>query len=388
MTSTSEPALVAGKGDVATAAGAPSVLLSVREMSKAYGARVAVDSLSFEVHDGEFFTLLGPSGCGKSTTLMALAGFERIDGGTVVLGDRDITNERPERRDMGVVFQNYALFPHMTVLANVGFPLRMRGIVGAEGAKRAREALELVELEADRYDLRPGQLSGGQQQRVALARAMVFQPSVLLMDEPLSALDRRLRQNLQIQLRHLQARLNTTVIYVTHDQEEALTLSDRIAVMREGRFDQVARPRQIYGEPATAFVAGFIGNSNSASVRVDRRGPAIVEVRAAAGEGPLLRIPSARTMTGEDGGLLFVRPERIAVSDLAADETHDRCEAIVTDVAFLGDHVRLEVRLDLGDTWTVPVPIGESAGILDRARVGERVALRWAIDDAHLLAEE
>jgi putative spermidine/putrescine transport system ATP-binding protein len=359
------------------------VLLEARGLVKLFGQQRAVDDLSFDVHDGEFFTLLGPSGCGKSTTLMALAGFEPLDAGTISLAGRDVTNEKPERRAMGVVFQSYALFPHMSALDNVAFPLRMRHVDRAEAHAKARRYLELVELETSRHALRPRQLSGGQQQRVALARAMVFDPAVLLMDEPLSALDRRLRQNLQFELRALQARLGTTVLYVTHDQEEALVLSDRIGVMRAGRLDQLAPPRQVYDEPATAFVARFLGSSNQAEVKVMESNADGTLVRPLAGDGPELRVLRAPAIDPGSPGHLFIRPERIRITPAAAQPAGGGggCDGRVDDLVFLGDQIRVVVQVFGETTWTVPIPAWDVRGIA----IGDRVRLDWGPDDIRLL---
>ena len=234
-------------------------ILSIRGLRKSYGAFTALDEVDLDVARGEFVALLGPSGCGKSTTLMAVAGFVEPDDGSIMLPGENITRLAPEKRRMGVVFQDYALFPHLSVLDNVAFPLRMRGFGRREREEKALAALEQVQLPKKSIRARPAELSGGQSQRVAVARALVFDPVMLLMDEPLAALDSRLRQHLQFELRHLQDRLDTTVIYVTHDQEEALVLADRIVVMRDGRFEQVGTPREVYEKPANAFVAGFLG---------------------------------------------------------------------------------------------------------------------------------
>ncbi len=235
--------------------------LVVEDIVKRYGRVVAVDRISFRVMDGEIMSLLGPSGCGKTTTLRIIAGLTRQDKGRVLLGDKDITDLPPEKREMGMVFQNYALWPHMTVYDNVAFPLRARGVDEEEVRRRVREALEMVKL-YDMKDRYPHQLSGGQQQRVALARALAVQPRVLLLDEPLSNLDAKLREEMRFELRELQKRLRITAVYVTHDQAEALALSDRLAVMNAGKIMQLGTPREIYEEPANIFVADFIGKIN------------------------------------------------------------------------------------------------------------------------------
>ncbi|KAA0969473.1 ABC transporter ATP-binding protein [Aureimonas fodinaquatilis] len=235
--------------------------VSIENISKAYGTVLAVDNVSFVVGKGEFVSLLGPSGSGKSTLLMMIAGFEMPGSGSIRVGERDITNVAPNKRGIGMVFQRYALFPHMTVAQNIAFPLKMRGATRAEIDRRVEAALALVRLEAYGHRM-PSQLSGGQQQRIAVARALVFEPPVLLMDEPLGALDKKLREEMQIEIKSLQQRLGVTVIYVTHDQEEALTMSDRVAVMSNGRLVQIGSPLDLYEQPETPFVADFIGKMN------------------------------------------------------------------------------------------------------------------------------
>ena len=264
--------------------------LALREVSKHYGSLAAVDRVSLEVPRGQFLTLLGPSGSGKTTLLMIIAGFVEPSAGDVLVDDARITHLPPEKRNFGMVFQGYALFPHLTVFDNVGFPLRVRGMPRADAAGRIRGALDLVQLGAlaERY---PRQLSGGQQQRVALARALVFTPDILLLDEPLSALDKKLRAELQWELKQIHQRVGTTFIYVTHDQEEALSMSDEIAIIRDGRIVQAGPPRALYERPATRFVADFLGKSNFIRGRVDgaRRRPADLR-----GGGPALRAGARR----------------------------------------------------------------------------------------------
>ena len=241
--------------------------LSLRGLTKRYHGTVAIDDLTLDVAAGEFLTLLGPSGSGKTTVLMAIAGFVQPTSGEILLDGRPITALPPEAREFGVVFQGYALFPHMTVAENVAYPLKVRRVPKAERASRVRETLDLVQL-AHLADRRPSQLSGGQQQRVALARALVFRPNLLLLDEPLSALDKSLRTELQIELKRLHARIGTTFVNVTHDQEEAITMSDRIAIMRSGQLIQMGSPAELFERPGSRFVAGFLGRSNFLDARV------------------------------------------------------------------------------------------------------------------------
>ena len=256
--------------------------VGIHDVWRRYGSVIAVGGVSLTVAAGEFVSLLGPSGSGKTTLLMMLAGFEAPDSGRLTMGARDITHVPPNKRELAMVFQRYALFPHMTVAQNIAFPLRMRGVGRAERDAQVRRALAMVKLDTQ-ADRRPAELSGGQQQRVALARAIVFEPPVILMDEPLGALDRKLRQHMQTELRQLQQRLGATVIYVTHDQEEALTMSDRVAVMNGGRLLQLGPPRALYDHPADAFVAEFIGEMNLLPGVVEAVSGTECSVRTAAG---------------------------------------------------------------------------------------------------------
>ncbi len=241
--------------------GAATGQVSIRNLVKRFGSVTAVDGVDLDVRAGEFLALLGPSGSGKTTILMSVAGFDFPDSGQILVDGRDVTWLPPNRRELGMVFQRYTLFPHMTVAENIAFPLKMRKVPRAEREARARAALETVRL-AGYGDRKPAQLSGGQQQRVALARAIIYRPPVLLMDEPLSALDKNLREEMQIEIKHLQRELGVTVIFVTHDQTEALTMADRVSVLHHGRLQQVGSPRDLYEAPATEFVAGFIGETN------------------------------------------------------------------------------------------------------------------------------
>jgi spermidine/putrescine ABC transporter ATP-binding subunit len=280
------------------------IAVGLNQISKHYGASVAVDQLSLHLPKGQFASLLGPSGCGKTTTLRIVAGFEIPDNGTVTIEGNEVTHIPPHRRNFGMVFQNYALFPHLTVRENVEFGLKMRKVPRATRRPLVERALELVKLGtfASRY---PKQLSGGQQQRVALARAIVFEPAVLLLDEPLGALDRALREEMQIEIRQLQRQLGITTIFVTHDQEEALTMSDIIAVMSRGRIEQIGTPAEIYERPRTAFVAGFIGASNILTAQVIERREGIVKFTAL---GSTVVLPTAKCPSG-DTFKISVRPE-------------------------------------------------------------------------------
>jgi spermidine/putrescine ABC transporter ATP-binding subunit len=259
--------------------------VKISHLRKSYGSVLAVRDVTIEVSPGEFLALLGPSGSGKTTLLMAVAGFDFPDSGQIEIGGEDVTWAAPHKRDLGMVFQRYTLFPHMSVLDNIAFPLRMRKVARAEREDRARAALKTVRLEG--YgDRMPAQLSGGQQQRVALARAIVYNPKVLLMDEPLSALDKKLREEMQVEIKHLQRELGITVIFVTHDQTEALTMADRIAVLNFGELQQMGSPKELYERPASAFVAGFIGETNfwTAHAKADAAAGTEVEVDLEGGD--------------------------------------------------------------------------------------------------------
>ena len=322
--------------------------LRVERLSKSYGSSRVLDDVSFTVDAGRFFTLLGPSGSGKTTILKIVAGFVLQDEGEVYADDRELSDEPPYRRDVGLVFQNYALFPHMTVAANVDFPLRMRKVPRVEAEQRIRQALEIVRLTGleNRY---PRQLSGGQQQRVALARTLVFNPSVVLMDEPLGALDRKLREHMQTEIKQIQRRLGITVVYVTHDQEEALTLSDRIGVMHRGRLEQLGTPEDLYERPRSRFVADFIGESNFLPGDVvDTAGVGLAfETRRGA-----KLCASAGPGATAGAGVLFVRPEKITLAPEGGDQGH-ALPGIVRDVVYVGESCRYQVELDTGDVLIV-----------------------------------
>jgi spermidine/putrescine ABC transporter ATP-binding subunit len=314
-------------------------ILELRAVTKRFGSVTAVDALSERLRRGEYYCILGPSGCGKTTLLRLVAGFETPDAGTILLHGRDTAGVPPERRDTNVVFQNYALFPHLTVRENIAFGLRMKRLPGAGIAARVNEIIALVHLEAE-ADRLPRQLSGGQQQRVALARALVNQPAVLLLDEPLSALDESLRQQMQEELRAIQRDTGVTFLHITHDQAEALSLADRVAVMRAGRFEQVAPPRVLYRAPATRFVAEFVGSTNLLPARLASADTVIIGngVRI----GPLA-VPAAATPG--DNVLLALRPESLAFG--APDSVQLRGR--VTHAAFAGAAIDYMIRLDSHD---------------------------------------
>ncbi|WP_421695677.1 ABC transporter ATP-binding protein [Aestuariivirga sp.] len=317
-----------------------AVPIGIRSLVKAFGDVTVLDRVSLDIAAGEFLTLLGPSGSGKSTLLMAIAGFSRPSAGNIHFGARDVTLLEPRHRNIGVVFQNYALFPHMTVAANVGYPLKLRKAGKTEITKRVAWALSLVKL--DGYgERRIDQLSGGQRQRVALARAVVFEPDVLLMDEPLSALDKKLREHMQIEIRRLHDQLKVTTIYVTHDQREALTMSDRIAVINHGRFEQVGTPRAIYETPANSFVADFIGDA------------VVLPLEGERGRRTLhgMVVQSEREIAGEGLACLVVRPEKLRLSGSGGPQPRDGWNyfsGVVTDAVYQGDSILLGVMLEGG----------------------------------------
>ena len=352
--------------------------VGIHDVWRRYGNVTAVGGVSLTVGAGEFVSLLGPSGSGKTTLLMMLAGFEEPDQGRLTVGDRDITRVAPNKRDIAMVFQRYALFPHMTVADNIAFPLRMRRVGRAERDEKVRRALEMVKLDAH-AERKPAELSGGQQQRVALARAIVFEPPVILMDEPLGALDKKLRQHMQIELRQLQQRLGATVIYVTHDQEEALTMSDRVAVMNGGSLAQLGRPRELYDRPADAFVADFIGEMNLLPGQVDSGAGETCSVRCASGlalaTGTGL-VPGARVR-------LAVRPEHVELArDAAGDAPGLRGE--VTQSVFNGANTAVQVELRGGDTLRVDVGARSELALL---QPGTPVIARWPAGSAIVFPE-
>ena len=318
--------------------------ITLQSIVKRYGDVVAVDDVSQEMPGGEFFTMLGPSGCGKTTTLRLIAGFEKLDAGAVLLDGVDVSGRPPHKRPLNTVFQSYALFPHMTVADNVAFGLRYQRVTKAEKARRVGEAMSMVQL-SGLEARRPAQLSGGQQQRVALARALVLEPPVLLLDEPLGALDARLRVDLQVELKRIQETLGITFIYVTHDQDEALTMSDRVAVMRGGKIEQCGTPRLLYEEPETAFVANFLGASNLIPGRIDGGVLALgdFKLRAAGCNG-----------AGEEA-IAMIRPERVKIEPQGTSG-ENRMPGMVEEVVYLGFHHELRVRLASGALVRADLP--------------------------------
>ncbi|TDD84022.1 ABC transporter ATP-binding protein [Actinomadura rubrisoli] len=347
---------------------------------KWYGDAPAVHDFNLAVAKGEFVTLLGPSGSGKTTSLRILAGLESATAGEVYLAGRAVTDDVPERRNIGLVFQNYALFPHMTVAQNIAFPLQMRRMKKAEAERQIDRVLTMTRLTSfrDRY---PRQLSGGQQQRVALARAFVFDPSVLLMDEPLGALDRNLRDHMRLELKSLQQRVGATVLYVTHDQDEALALSDRIGVMHEGVLQQTAAPDELYEEPVNSFVANFLGQSVCLpATRVEKGEHTIVEVEGMAGR---ILVDKDNDCSAEPDGEFMIRPERLRIGadrPDASERNAVRC-SVVTQV-YLGPQIEVHLRTDEGAEMQVMAP---SAARSEFA-AGTSHWLSWAASDCRFLA--
>jgi len=356
---------------------APRAAIGLERVSKRFGGVGAVDDVSLEIAEGEFFSLLGPSGCGKTTTLRMVAGFERPDEGRIVLQGNDVTTVPANKRLVNMVFQQYALFPHMSVYDNVAFGLKVKKVPRAEHRERVHELLRVVSLEGlDKRRAR--QLSGGQQQRVALARALVNRPAALLLDEPLGALDVKLRKQMQLELKRIQHELGTTFVYVTHDQEEALAMSDRIAVMNGGRVEQIGGPREIYEHPETAFVADFIGSLNAFDFRVDEligdsavmrlgeRGRIVVPVNGGHSPGETLRVA--------------VRPERIQIGT-AAGHGGSRLEGTIAEIVFLGMYTQFHVDTAAGRFVAHRLADEQLAPL----QAGSPVALSWEPEQASLL---
>jgi spermidine/putrescine transport system ATP-binding protein len=352
-------------------------------VTKRFDDVTAVDDVSITIPGGEFFSMLGPSGCGKTTTLRMIAGFEMPDEGRILLQGGDVTNIPPAKRNVNMVFQAYGLFPHMTVAENIAFGPKIKKLGRSEIATRLSDVIKTVRLEG-LEDRRPNQLSGGQQQRVALARALVNQPAALLLDEPLGALDLKLRKEMQLELKELQQRTGTTFVYVTHDQEEAMTMSDRIAVMNGGVVEQLASPRELYQRPATAFVAGFIGTSNLIQLRVDRSDDAVLAMELGDGQRILAVDPADGQQRQQ--ATITVRPEWIKLANGAADDRACYVGGTVVDVVYLGSITQLIVLLRTGERLTVH-RLNDEVGTID-PRPGEQVMLRWAAEHSYVVGSE
>jgi putative spermidine/putrescine transport system ATP-binding protein len=361
-------------------------ILALSDLRKVYGSVVACDDVDLEVRRGEFVTLLGPSGSGKTTTLRMIAGFTTPSSGSIAIDGRDVTRVPPHRRNVGMVFQSYALFPHMTAAQNVAFPLQLRGVPKSSIRDRVDEALRLVKLGGfgDRY---PRELSGGQQQRIALARAVVFDPLLLLMDEPLGALDRKLREALQLEIMRVSRERGATVLYVTHDQEEALVMSDRIAIFNQGRIEQIGSGEDLYDRPATLFVAEFIGESNIIRGRFERDGGAAGYVvnepwRCLVGPGSVQRA----AIDGGTAAGLVVRPERMRILALTDDAPSgvSVLDGTVDEALYLGSDRKYGLQLADGQHVTVREQRDGNERVWER---GDTVRVAWSADDAVLLPD-
>jgi spermidine/putrescine transport system ATP-binding protein len=362
------------------------IAVELRDVIKRFGNVLAVDHVSLRIRDGEFFSLLGPSGCGKTTTLRMIAGFEQPTEGEVFIADQPVAGVPAFERNTNMVFQNYALFPHMTVAQNVAFGLEMKRAPRAEINQRVTESLEMVRLPR-MEDRRPFQLSGGQQQRVALARALVNRPSVLLLDEPLGALDLKLRKEMQIELKDLQHRVGITFVYVTHDQEEALTMSNRIAVMHEGRVLQIGSPTEIYERPSCRFVADFIGEMNFLDGEIvgQENGEVVVKIRP----GLEVRVPTGEQATASQAVTVAVRPEKICILDEPLPHVENCLPGIIREVVYIGTDTHFQISL--ADDLAIRVRQQNRISATDQeayhGQRGDRVYAAWTPESALLLVE-
>lgn len=354
-------------------AASPYPYVRFHNVQKTYdGEQLVVKNLNLDIKRGEFLTLLGPSGSGKTTCLMMLAGFENPTKGEILLKNKPLHTLAPHKRDIGMVFQNYALFPHMTVAENLAYPLRIRKISKAEITEKVKRALEIVKLNdlAARY---PAQLSGGQQQRIALARALVFEPQLILMDEPLGALDKQLREQMQLEIRHLHKQLGLTVVFVTHDQAEALTLSDRVAVFNDGIIQQIDTPQKLYEQPCNSFVAHFIGENNELSgviISVDND-----RCRVRLENGAEIFAKMGMALPEGAATSLSIRPERVMLK-----QASDNClSGVIEELIYLGDHVRVRLKVVNNNSFTAKIPI---SAMQDSLIIGSVVPVSWSVQDA------
>ena len=364
----------------------PTVDVKLDDVVKQFGDAVVVDHINLEVRAGEFFSLLGPSGCGKTTTLRMIGGFEAPTSGVIELQGQDVTWLPPYKRNVNTVFQNYALFPHLTIYENVAFGLRRKSIKDAEVKSRVTDMLALVEL-AGFETRRPTQISGGQAQRVALARALINKPAVLLLDEPLGALDLKLRKQMQVELKRIQQEVGITFIYVTHDQEEAMTMSDRIAVMNKGRYEQLGEPEVLYERPMTRFVAGFLGVSNLLPGAVEGNDGTYTAVRLEDDT----RIRAPRALVGDTAHVsVGVRPEKIRLheTDVEAPAGHNHMSGVVRDASYLGVSTQYQIEARGGATITVYEQNVERATKAELWAPGEAVQLTWSPDHTFVVADD
>ena len=359
--------------------GGTNPLVCFRNVEKSYdGETLVVKNLNLDIEKGEFLTMLGPSGSGKTTCLLMLAGFETVTHGEILLGGKPINALPPHKRGIGMVFQNYALFPHMSVRENLAFPLQVRKMGAAKIQEKVARALAMVELSGFE-NRRPAQLSGGQQQRVAVARALVFEPDLVLMDEPLGALDKKLREQMQYEIKHIHESLGVTAVYVTHDQSEALTMSDRIAVFNDGVIQQLAPPLELYEQPKTAFVAQFIGENNrlDGTVREIRNDVCLVEIDNGQ------QVTALAVNVGGVGArtTLSVRPERVMLGEVTCDVTHP-LNGQVEELIYLGDHIRVRMAVCGHDDFIAKVPNTQNHQTVS---AGQSVQVGWATEDCRAL---
>ena len=352
-----------------------SLNISIKNVTKKYDEFYALKDISLDITSGEFMTLLGPSGSGKTTLLMVLAGFTNPDYGSVKFGEEEVILKPPHLRGIGMVFQNYALFPHMTVYENLSFPLEVRKLNKTVREEKIKRALDMVQMR-EFGNRRPAQLSGGQQQRIALARSLVFEPDLVLMDEPLGALDKQLREHMQYEIKHLHERLGVTVVYVTHDQSEALTMSDRVAVFNDGVIQQLASPPDLYEQPENAFVAQFIGENNKIMAEVvDVKGSVVT---AKTSKGNLLK--SKKVNCDEVGSktTLSIRPERIKVGSKGENTS----EAKVLELIYIGDHIRCRMLVEGDENFIVKIP---NAKKISDLKIGLKTQVSWSTSDCRAL---
>ena len=359
----------------------PESFISFRNVSKTYdGIHAVVQGLDLDVQKGEFVSLLGPSGSGKTTTLMMLAGFESPTHGEIRLNGRRLDDKPPYQRDIGMVFQNYALFPHLTIAENVAFPLSVRHLSRGVQKLRVKRALDMIEL-SHLAARRPSQLSGGQQQRVALARALVFEPSVVLMDEPLGALDKRLRETMQYEIMRLHRDLGLTIVYVTHDQAEALTMSDRVAVFSDGRIQQAATPTELYENAQNAFVANFVGENNGLTGRVSNLDQSWATLTLA--NGAMIRGRCGSGLRAGDEAVLALRPERAHLAASSAGDINV-VNGCVEELVYCGDHHRVHLKLGHGESIVVKLPNTQHHNLPSQ---GSAIDVSWRHDDCKILSK-
>ncbi|MER3125335.1 ABC transporter ATP-binding protein [Bacillus pumilus] len=350
--------------------------IQLEHISQHFGEQIALNDVSLTVNEGEFFSLLGPSGCGKSTLLNIIGGFLEPTKGVVYIGDQDVTTLPPYHRKTGMVFQSYALFPHLTVFDNVAYGLKVQKKKKADVKERVMECLSLVQLEAFAKRM-PHQLSGGQQQRVAIARALAIEPSVLLLDEPLSNLDAKLRKNMQTELRNIQRNVGITTILVTHDQEEALSLSDRIGILGEGRIQQIGTPLEVYRQPNNRFVAEFIGQVNLFEAVYDEATAALTVPHLTMSNKQHVQLKTTAYQEKKEKHLLMLRPERINISTEQADIQPNHVSGVLADVSYIGHSLRLVVGLDSGEL----IVHASDAAFPELPTVGETIHINWQPED-------